>query len=137
MGHAMGRKRKKRNKALQPRCKRMKQSARLQSAVSWLKEFSGKNVLRGYCKHYGVDWRCAEFELKRLDVQLDRDHLQSRELTEQNHVAKRTERREAQIAEDVSQCWHDYETPLEAYLAGDYAALHDMETRFSSQGGQL
>ncbi|EMB18838.1 hypothetical protein RE6C_00471 [Rhodopirellula europaea 6C] len=22
-------------------------------------EYTGKNVLRGYCKHFGVDWRCA------------------------------------------------------------------------------
>ena len=44
----MGRKRKKKNKALSPRCKRMKRPARLKSAVSWLEKFSGKNVLRGY-----------------------------------------------------------------------------------------
>ena len=50
----MGHKRKK-NIALPPRCKRMRRSARLQSAVSWLNQFSGKNVLRGYCKHYGDD----------------------------------------------------------------------------------
>ena len=131
----MGRKRQK-NKALPPRCKRMKRSARVQSAVSWLKQFSGKNVLRGYCKHYGVDWRCAAIELKRLGVQLDPDYLQQRELTEQNLPTKRRERREPQVAEDASQHWHDYETPLEAYLAGDYAALHDMECQLTSHGGQ-
>ena len=48
----MGRKRKKKNKALSPRCKRMKRPARLKSAVSWLEKFSGENVLRGYCKRY-------------------------------------------------------------------------------------
>ena len=133
----MGRKRKKKNRAFPPRCKRMKRSARLQSAVSWLKQFSGKNVLRGYCKHYGVDWRCAAIELRRLGVQLDPHYLQQRELTEQNLAAKRKERREAQVAEDASQRWHDYETPLEAYLAGDYAALHDMDSQLNSHGGQL
>ena len=114
----------------------MKRSARLQSAVSWLKQFSGRNVLRGYCKHYGVDWRCAAMELKRLSVQFDSGYLQQRELTEQKLAARRKERRESKVAEDTSQRWYDYETPLEAYLAGDYAALHDMECQLTSHGGQ-
>ncbi|MCG8648841.1 MAG: hypothetical protein MI861_03360 [Pirellulales bacterium] len=54
----MRRKRKKK-RALPPRCKRMNRSGRLQSAVSWLQEYKGSNLLRGYCKHFGVDWRCA------------------------------------------------------------------------------
>ena len=112
----------------------MKRSARLQSAVSWLKQFSGKNVLRGYCKHYGVDWRCAAIELKQLGVQLRPEYLQQRELTEQNFAAKRKERREAQVAESASQRWYEYETPLDAYLAEDYAALHDMECQLNSHG---
>jgi hypothetical protein len=113
----------------------MKRSARLQSAVSWLKQFGGKNVLRGYCRHYGVDWRCAAIELRRLGVQLDPGYIQQRELTEQNLVAKRRERREAQNGEDPSQCWHEYETPFEAYLDGDYAALHHLEHQLNSHGG--
>ncbi len=130
----MGRKRKKKSKALPPRCKRMKRSARLQSAVAWLKQFSGKNVLRGYCKHFGVDWRCAASELKQLGVQLSPGYLQQRELTEQKLAARRKERRKAQVVETASQCWYEYETPLDAYLEGDYAALHDMESQLNSHG---
>jgi hypothetical protein len=133
----MGRKRKKKNnKALSPRCKRMKRPARLMSAVSWLEKFSGKNVLRGYCKHYGVDWRCAAIELTRLGVQLGPDYLQERERTEQDLAAHRKKRREAQVADSASHRWYDYETPLEAYLAEDYAALYDMECQADSHGGQ-
>jgi hypothetical protein len=130
----MGRKRKKKNQALPPRCKRMKRPARLKSAASWLEQFSGKNVLRAYCKHYGVDWRCAAIELKRLGVQLDPDYLQQRELTEQNLAAKRRECRQAQITEGVSHRWYDYETPLEAYLAEDHAALYDLECQLDDHG---
>jgi hypothetical protein len=132
----MGRKRKKKSKALAPRCTRMTRPARLQSAVSWPKQFSGKNVLRGYCKHYGVDWRCAAIELERLGVQLDPDYLRQRERTDQSLAAKRKERCESQVAESASPRWYDYETPLEAYLAGDYTALHDLECRLNSHGGQ-
>ncbi|MCA9263015.1 MAG: hypothetical protein KDA60_04180 [Planctomycetales bacterium] len=125
----MGRKRKKKNRALPPRCKRMKRQGRLQSAVSWLKQFSGKNVLRGYCKHYGVDWRCGAAELQQLGVRIDPGYLKQRELTEQNQAAKRKEEREAQAAESASDCWYDYDSAFEAYLAEDYEALYDMECR--------
>jgi hypothetical protein len=131
----MGRKRKKK-KALSPRSKRMKRPARLKSAVSWLTKFSGKNVLRGYCKHFGVDWRCAAIELKRLGVQLDPDYLQERERTEKDLAAHRKKRREAQVAESASQRWYDYEMPLEAHLAEDYAALYDLECQLNAHGDQ-
>ena len=132
----MGHKRKKKNKALSPRCKRMKRPARLQSAVSWLEKFSGENVLRGYCRHFGVDWRCAAIELKRLGVQLDPDYLQKRERTGENLAAKRKKRCEAQVAKSASQRWYDYETPFEAYLDEDYAVLHDLECQLNAHGGQ-
>ena len=111
----MGHKRKK--KQFGPRRKHMKRSARLQSVASWLKRFSGKNVLRGYCKHYGVDWRCAEIELKRLGIHLDPDYLGQREISEQQLAISRKQRREARIGENPFERWHEFDTPLEAYLA--------------------
>ena len=81
--------------------KSMKRSARLQSAASWLKRYSGKNVLRGYCKQYGVDWRCAAIELKQLGLQLDPNYLKQREVTEQQFANSRKRRREARIGEEA------------------------------------
>ena len=60
------------------RAKRMNRPARLQSAVAWLKAFDGRHVLRSYCKHFGVDWRCAAVELQQLGVILDPEYLESR-----------------------------------------------------------
>ncbi len=110
-----------------PRRKRMKRSARVQSAMSWLKQYSGKNVLRAYCKHYGVDWRCAATELKQLGIHLDPDYLKRREVAERQIAESRKQRREAKICDELSECWYEYDSPLEAYLAEDYAALHAME----------
>ena len=126
----MGRKRQK--KQLGPRRKRMKRSARVQSAVSWLKQYSGKNVLRGYCKHYGVDWRCAATELKQLGIHLDPDYLRQREITEQQLANSRKQRCEAQIGEELPELWYEYNSPLEAYLTEDYAALHAMECELNT-----
>lgn len=119
----MGRKRKK--KQLGPRRKRMKRSARLQSAASWLKQYDGKNVLRGYCKHFGVNWRCAAIELKQLGVHLDPEYLKQREGAEPQLAKSRQRRRAARNGEESSDTWYD--SPLEAYLAEDYAALYAME----------
>ncbi|MEI6166519.1 MAG: hypothetical protein WCS52_04935 [bacterium] len=53
-----------------PRRKHMSREARLQSAksVRWVETYKGKNVIRGYCKWYGVDPLCAVIELRSLGV---------------------------------------------------------------------
>ena len=119
--------RNRRNRHGVPRAKRMKRLARLQSAVSWLKEFRGSNVLRSYCKHYGVDWRCAAIELRQLGIQLDPDYLEQREQSERQLANQRSRRRKADASEDSLPDPFEYESPLHAYLAKDFAALHAME----------
>jgi len=121
----MGRKRK-RNHGV-PRAKRMNRPARLQSAVAWLKEFEGRHVLRGYCKHYGVDWRCAAIELQQLGVKLDADYLEARERFDRQQFVNRKQRRDERDAELHCQDSIEYETLPDAYLAGDFPALHAME----------
>jgi hypothetical protein len=127
--------RKRKKKQLGSRRKRMERSARVRSAVSWLKQFSGKNVLRGYCEHYGVDWRCGAIELKLLGIELDPDYLKQREVTEQKLANSRKQRRKAQTTEQMSERWYEHDSSLEAYLAEDYAALYAMECEFNSKGG--
>jgi hypothetical protein len=105
----------------------MKRSARLRSAVSWLKKFAGKSVLRGYCKHFGVDWRCAAIELRQLGVHLDSEYLKRREVSEQQLCNARKKRRESQVEEKLSERWYGYESTFETYLAEDYPALYAME----------
>ncbi|HLG16971.1 MAG TPA: hypothetical protein VJH03_21075 [Blastocatellia bacterium] len=51
----------------------MTRSARLQSARAWLTSYHGKNVAKGYRKHFGVDWACAFKELDMLGVKLASD----------------------------------------------------------------
>ena len=105
----------------------MKRPARLQSAVSWLKKLEGSNVLRSYCKHYGVDWRCAATELKQLGVHVDPQYLKRRESSERQLVKHRQRRRQARADGSSLGQSNDYESPLDAYLAEDYAALYAME----------
>ena len=121
----MGRKRG--GKSNVPRVKRMKRSARLQSAVSWLKQFEGKHVLRSYCKRFGVDWRCAAIELRQLGVQLDAEYLTRREEAERQLVNERRQRREAHARKDSKPSPFEYESIFGAYLARDFEAMYAME----------
>jgi len=70
-------KQKRRKKALPPRRKRMKRSARLQSAPHWLPTYTGKNIVRGYAKWFGVDLLCAVRELQLLGVEVAPAYVQA------------------------------------------------------------
>ena len=60
----------KKKKVHGPRRKRMQKPARLESArtTQWVDKYTGKNVVRGYCKWFGVDELCAVIELRLLGV---------------------------------------------------------------------
>jgi hypothetical protein len=110
----------------------MKRSGRLASARSWLPKYSGKNVLRGYCKHFGVDWRCAAVELARLGVKIDPQYLARRETTEAEELRRR-EAQTRQLEALETTHWHPYTDPFSAYLAGDFAALHELEQQANNE----
>src|SRR5204862_5787373 len=58
-------------KPLPPRHKRLTRQGRLQAAKTWLRSYPGKNIARGYRKHFGVDSLCAIRELRLLGVAID------------------------------------------------------------------
>jgi len=58
-------------KPLPPRHKRLTRQGRLQAAKTWLRSYPGKNIARGYGKHFGVDPLCAIRELLLLGVAID------------------------------------------------------------------
>jgi hypothetical protein len=56
------------NKSDTPRRKRLTKQVRLSSAKSWINKYSGKNIISGYAKWYGVNKICALSELKSLGI---------------------------------------------------------------------
>lgn len=74
---------KKRKKNLAPRCKRMKQSARLQSARHWLLKYEGENIICGYSKHFGVNRLCAALELRMLGYKISDEQIEQYKQAEQ------------------------------------------------------
>jgi hypothetical protein len=118
----------KKRKPLPPRVKRMKRPARLHSAKKWIPTYTGKHLLRGYCNHYAVDWRCAAIELKLLGIAVDPASIAQRERTEAELTKQRqTKKEERKSLRNLH--WHPFTDPFYAYLAGDFAALHDLNMR--------
>ena len=118
----------KKKKPLPPRVKRMKRPARLESARKWILTYTGKHLLRGYCNHYGVDWRCAAIELKLLGIAVDPAYIAQRERTEAE-LAKQCQTRREERKSLENQHWHPFTDAYSANLAGDLAALHDLQMR--------
>ena len=56
-----------------PRKKRFNKQARLNSARLWIKDYTGKNIISGYAKWFGVDKFCAISELKTLGVEISEE----------------------------------------------------------------
>jgi hypothetical protein len=71
----------------------MNRSARLQSARSWLKTYTGKSVAAGYRKHFGIDWVCALKELEMLGVKIDEGYKNNLLKSVAGGVAARRRRR--------------------------------------------
>lgn len=70
----MGRKKRKKNRNLGPRRKRMRRQARLAAAPKWLSSYGGKDVVRGYSRWYAVDRLCAIKELRLLGVAISEEY---------------------------------------------------------------
>lgn len=51
-----------------PKRKTLNRTGRLLVGKAWISIYRGKNLTRGYAKHYGVDLLCAIVELRMLGV---------------------------------------------------------------------
>lgn len=89
----------------------MNREQRLQSARSFIRDFKGRNIARGYSRWFGVDRRCAIIELTMLGVQLKREYVAAVYETARAGATSLTTRlereaREAQIYSD-NDAWFD------------------------------
>ena len=62
----------KKEQFLPPRRKRMTRPARLESvkATCWVERYSGKDIVKGYARWFGVDLLCAVNELRLLGEEI-------------------------------------------------------------------
>lgn len=114
-------KRKKKNRNLGPRRKRMRRPARLQAAVKWRARYEGKNIVRSYARWFGVDLVCAIVELRMLGVAVDAEYEQQVRRT----IAARAEARAAARTTPTEIEWPD-DWPVEWIPSEDGAPVDEI-----------
>ncbi len=96
----------------------MKRPGRLESAKHWIPKYLGKNLVRGYAKHYGVDHLCAVIELRMLGIDVDPAYVERLKATAETKAeANRKRREKARKAEEL-ESWDDDCDDTFAYIAG-------------------
>jgi hypothetical protein len=51
-----------------------KREHRIRAAKDWIKNYSGKNIVKGYSKKYSVDKLCAVKELRMIGVDISEEY---------------------------------------------------------------
>ncbi len=108
---------KKKNRSLPPRQKRMRRPARLDSARQWLPSYRGKHLVRSYRKRYAVDWLCAVRELRLLGVELDPQYVAQLKATVEQLRLERQRRKQQPETECPLEMAIDANDTF-AYIAG-------------------
>lgn len=76
-----------------PRQKRMNRQGRVQSARTWINSYTGKNIVRGYSKRYGVDLLCAVKELEILGVKTEKKYIEQLKNQQKAHIKMKEKRK--------------------------------------------
>jgi hypothetical protein len=77
----------------------MTRGARLQSAKHWIPSYSGRDIVKGYRKWYGVDTVCAILELRQLGVDIPETRLSQAKRTEETTAQRRREQKRHHAAD--------------------------------------
>jgi hypothetical protein len=90
---------------------------RLAAAKHWLPKFTGKNIVRGYRKNFGVDWVCAINELKMLGIDIDPTYEAQLRLTVANNIKTKQQRKEKKKQEEMERRRLDFYPDSDEYFA--------------------
>jgi hypothetical protein len=98
--------------------KRLSRAGRLKSARRWLAEYSGKNLVRGYKKWFGVGDVCAVVELRMLGVDIPDARLEQARRDQQARPKRRSRRKERSAARSPTPEWNDEFAVISGYTEG-------------------
>lgn len=99
-----------------PRRKRIKRNQRLELARQWLRNYSGKHIVKSHAKWYGVDILCAITELRMNGIQVSEEYeTQIKQSIEAKSWAKRLKKERKNQRQES----------LEEYSDGRYAYIAD------------
>lgn len=97
-----------RNRSKTPRYKRMKRVCRLQLASHWVPKYEGKDLIRGYSKHFAVDPLCAIKELLMLGLEIPTQRIAQVQATVLHKQRQRARKREREKQKEQKQAMSSY-----------------------------
>ncbi len=78
--------------------KRHTRNFRLRASADWIKNYEGKNIVKGYSKWFGLDLLFAIKELRRNGVEIKEDYENNiRQIQEAKQIAKQKKKEEKEL----------------------------------------
>jgi hypothetical protein len=112
----MGEKKKKKKPNI-PRRWKMSHNSHLDSAKYWILTYYGKDIVRGYSKHYKTSMLCAAIELKMLGLEVSEERIAKLKRDEEQRATTNRVRREKRRECELQERYDDWDD-IYAYLAG-------------------
>ena len=102
-----------------PRRKRMTRQGRLSSAktTDWVKQYGGKNIVKGYAKWFSVDPLCAVIELRMLGVNISPEREAQIRASIEARAAEKLRKKNAAVDAELEDLYSDSDDTF-AYIAG-------------------
>ncbi len=76
------------------RHKKLSGEKRLQAGKSWINKYEGKDIVKGYSKHFAVDLFCAVKELKLLGIEISEEYIGKLKIWQENIMRQRAREKE-------------------------------------------
>jgi len=109
-------KRKKHHSSI-PRHKRLSRDGRLNAAKQWLSEYEGKNIVKGYSRHFAVNSLCAVAELEMLGLTFDAAYIEQLKKAEEQRAIQNQRRRELKKEKELETLYPESDENF-YYIAG-------------------
>ena len=112
---------------------------RLKSAIEWVKTYSGKRIVYGYSKRYGVDKLCAIKELRMIGIEISEEYEKQikqsiEELRRQKQLRK--DKKEQELNSFLEFDSDEYFAFIAGYTSGGapYGITHEEMKKINNEG---
>ncbi|WP_026081197.1 hypothetical protein [Paenibacillus sp. PAMC 26794] len=98
-----------------PRHKRLNREGRLRAVKSWLRTYNGKNIVRGYSKHFAIDLLGAVRELEMIGISIEDNYKKELRADLQNKIKRKEMIKQKKVLDEqnITPFYSEYMEELE------------------------
>ena len=109
-------------------------SRRLSLAGEWISSYTGKNIVRGYAKHFRTDLLCAIKELEILGIVISDEFKDAVKRSVYDRAIQKQKKKEMEESENIGDFEDEHFSFIAGYTCGGAAyGLTREETRFTDE----